>query len=67
MQNITEIYFICLSEICLEKIGMSNNIKKRLKTIKSIFSYEITLLSTVIAHKPYFDFKTGYFKPNITE
>lgn len=53
MQNITEIYFICLSEICLEKIGISNNIKKRLKTIKSISPYEITLLSTVIAHKPF--------------
>lgn len=53
MQNITEIYFICSSEICLEKIGMSNNIKKRLKTIKSISPYEITPLSTVIAHNSF--------------
>ncbi len=53
MQNIISIYFICSPETCLVKIGRSNDIKKRLKTIRSISPYEITLLSTVTAHKSF--------------
>lgn len=53
MQNITQIYFIYCPETCLVKIGRSNNIEKRIRTIQSISPSKISLLSCVTAHKSF--------------
>lgn len=53
MQHVAQIYFICSPETCLIKIGRSNNIEKRLKTMQSISPYKIVLLSAITAHKSF--------------
>lgn len=53
MQNIAQIYFICSPETCLIKIGYSNNVEKRVKTIQSISPFKVALLSHFSAHKSF--------------